>query len=395
MMMILRKIVMSICFLLLTFSSVIAQSSVPIPDQIKKGLNALQTTVPFLTIAPDSRAGGMGDLGVATAPDGNSQHWNAAKYAFIKDRMGVSLSYTPWLRNLVKDINLGYLGFYYRFDDKQVVSAALRYFSLGEIIFRTEDGTYSGQYTPYEFSIDAAYSRLLGEHISGALTLRYIRSDITGGGTAVGSPSQYNPGNSFAADLGVYYQHDLKISDKNAEYAWGICLSNLGSKISYTEGAEAQFIPANMRIGGRIKLDMDEYNSITAAVDFNKLLVPTPPKFITVDGDTIMYGRPIPTSLPLSWIQSFYDAPGGFNEEMREIMISTGLEYWYREQFAIRGGYFYENATKGNRKYFAVGVGMKLNVFYLDFSYLISATGTSNPLANTMRFTLGLNFGKK
>jgi hypothetical protein len=394
MMMILRKILISICLLLLSCVAMVAQSSA-IPDEIKSGLNALQTTVPFLTIAPDSRAGAMGDLGVATAPDGNSQNWNAAKYAFIKDRMGVSLSYTPWLRNLVKDINLGYLSFFYKFDDKQVVSTSLKYFSLGEIIFRTEDGTYSGQYTPYEFAIDAGYSRVLGEHLSGSLTMRYIRSDITGGGTAVGSPSDYNPGNSFAADLGVYYQHPFQISDKDAEYAWGVCLSNLGSKISYTEGSDAQFIPANIRIGGRLTLDMDEYNSITAALDLNKLLVPTPPKYVYVDGDTIMYGMEIPNSLPLSWIQSFYDAPGGFNEEMREIMISTGLEYWYREQFAIRGGYFYEHSTKGNRKYFAVGVGMKLNVFYLDFSYLISATGTNNPLANTMRFTLGLNFGQK
>jgi hypothetical protein len=394
-MMIRRKILLSICFVLLTFTALVAQK---LPKDLQSSLNALQTTVPFLTIAPDSRAGAMGDLGVATTPDANSQNWNAAKYAFIKDRMGVSLSYTPWLRNLVKDINLGYLSFYYRFDDKQVVSSSLKYFSLGEIIFRTDDGTYSGQYTPYEFSIDAAYSRVLGEHLSGALTLRYIRSDITGGGTLQGT--LYNPGNSFAADLGVYYQQPVKISDKDGEFAWGVCISNLGTKISYTEGADKQFIPANMRIGARMTLDLDEYNSISGAVDLNKLLVPTPPIFyadsVDLNGDNVIqYGRQMPTSLPMSWLQSFYDAPGGFNEEMREIMISAGLEYWYRQQFAIRGGYFHEHSTKGNRKYFAVGVGMKLNVFYLDFSYLISATGTSNPLANTMRFTLGLNFGKK
>jgi len=388
--MILRKILLSICFVLLTFTALVAQK---LPESLQSSLNALQTTVPFLTIAPDSRAGAMGDLGVATTPDANSQNWNAAKYAFIKERMGVSLSYTPWLRNLVKDINLGYLSFFYRFDDQQVVSASLKYFSLGEIIFRTEDGTYSGQYTPYEFSIDAAYSRVLGDRLSGALTMRYIRSDITGGGTLQGT--LYNPGNSFAADLGVYYQQPLKISDKDGEFAWGVCISNLGTKISYTEGADKQFIPANMRIGARMTMDLDDYNSLTAAVDLNKLLVPTPAKFDIAGGDTIMYGYETPTSLPLSWLQSFYDAPGGFNEEMREIMISGGLEYWYREQFAIRGGYFHEHSTKGNRKYFAVGVGMKLNVFYLDFSYLISATGTNNPLANTMRFTLGLNFGKK
>jgi len=225
--------------------------------------------------------------------------------------------------------------------------------------------------------------------------LRYIRSDITGGGTIDGQ--LYNAGNSFAADLGVYYQRPLKIHEMNSEFAWGACFSNLGTKISYTEGADKQFIPANLRLGARMTLDLDEYNSFTGAVDFNKLLVPTPPLYVVNNetGDSILYGKPIPSSLPMSWIQSFYDAPGGFNEEMREIMISFGLEYWYRQQFAIRGGYFHEHELKGNRKYFAVGVGMNLNVFYLDFSYLISASGRNNPLANTMRFTLGLDFGKE
>jgi hypothetical protein len=389
-MMILRKILLSIGLILLTFCAVRAQK---LPKDLQSSLNSLQTTVPFLTIAPDSRAGAMGDLGAATTPDANSQNWNAAKYPFIKGKLGVSLSYTPWLRSLVKDINLGYLSFFYKFDDKQVVSASLKYFSLGEIIFRTDDGTYSGQYTPYEFALDGAYSRVFSDRLSGALTMRYIRSDITGGGTIQGT--QYNPGNSFAADLGVYYQQPLKISDLDGQFAWGLNISNLGTKISYTEGADKQFIPANLRLGARLSLDMDEYNSITGSVDLNKLMVPTPPRWVVEDGDSVLYGRVTPTSLPMSWIQSFYDAPGGFNEEMHEIMISAGLEYWYRQQFAIRGGYFHEHETKGNRKYFAVGVGMRLNVFYLDFSYLISTTGTSNPLANTMRFTLGLNFGKK
>ncbi|MBN2761617.1 MAG: type IX secretion system outer membrane channel protein PorV [Bacteroidales bacterium] len=375
-----------------------AQNSGPIPKSLKESLNALQTTVPFLTIAPDSRAGAMGDLGVATKPDANSQNWNAAKYAFIESTMGVSLSYTPWLRSLVNDINLGYLSFYYRFDDKQVISSSLKFFSLGEIIFRDEFGEFSGQYNPYELALDVGYSRLFSERMSAALTLRYIRSDITGGGT-IGN-QQYNPGNSFAADLGTYYHMPLEISNMASEFAWGICISNLGTKISYTEGSDKQFIPANLRLGARLTLELDDYNSITGAVDLNKLLVPTPPKYFTDSLDAnndpvIQYGKEIPTSLPLSWIQSFYDAPAGFSEEMHEIMISAGLEYWYREQFAIRGGYFHEHETKGNRKYFAVGIGMKLNVFYLDFSYLISTTGTSNPLANTMRFTLGLNFNRK
>jgi hypothetical protein len=394
-MMIFRKIILSFCLLLLIFNAITAQNSGPIPEGLKNSLNALQTTVPFLAIAPDSRGGAMGDLGAATSPDANSQARNAAKYAFIKNKMGVSLSYAPWLRNLVKDMNLGYLSFYYRFDDKQIVSAAMKYFSLGQIIFRDSYGQYSGEYIPYELSLDAGYSRLFSDRFSGALTLRYIRSDITGGGTIDGQ--LYSAGNSFAVDLGVYYQMPFEIHGKSSEFAWGACFSNLGTKISYTEGSDKQFIPANLRLGVRMTIDLDEYNSLTGAVDLNKLLVPTPPFYVVNDetGDSILYGKSIPTSLPMSWIQSFYDAPGGFNEEMREIMISSGLEYWYRQQFAIRGGYFHEHELKGNRKYFAVGVGLNLNVFYLDYSYLISASGRSNPLANTMRFTLGLDFGMK
>jgi hypothetical protein len=218
-----------------------------------------------------------------------------------------------------------------------------------------------------------------------------VRSDITGGGTVEGQ--QYNAGYSFGADVGMYYQRPLPLFGQEGEFAWGLNLSNLGSKISYTDGAEKQFIPANIRIGARYSFDIDEYNSITAAVDLNKLLVPTPP-ITNETGDTIYYGRKAPNSLPMSWIQSFYDAPNGFEEEMQEIMISAGLEYWYRKQFAIRTGYFNESQIKGNRKYFAVGIGFKLNVFYMDFSYLIATSGRNNPLANTMRFTLGLNFSK-
>jgi hypothetical protein len=371
-------------------NAIVAQNSGPVPEGLQNSMNALQTTVPFLAIAPDSRGGAMGDLGAATSPDANSQTRNAAKYAFITNKTGVSLSYSPWLRNLVKDMNLGYLCFYYRFNDKQAISAAMKYFSLGHIIYRDSYNQYSGDYTPYELSLDAGYSRLFSDRFSGALTLRYIRSDITGGGTIDGQ--LYSAGNSFAADLGVYYQRPLKIGELDGEFAWGACFSNLGTKISYTAGSDKQFIPANLRIGARLTMNIDEYNSVSGSVDLNKLLVPTPPKW---DADSNMYGYEIPTSLPLSWIQSFYDAPGGFNEEMSEIMISGGLEYWYRQQFAIRGGYFHEHELKGNRKYFAAGIGMKLNIFYIDFSYLISASGRTNPLANTMRFTLGLDFERK
>lgn len=388
--MILRRLTVVFGILTGVVAGIAAQGSGQITkDLLGSELNSIQTTVPFTTISPDSRAGAMGDLGVATSPDVNSQHWNAAKYAFARDKAGLSLAYTPWLRNLVNDINLAYLSGFYRFDDKQTVSGSLKYFSMGEIIFRDMVGVEMGDYTPNEFAIDLGYSRLLSEYWSTALVLRFIRSDITGGGTVDGQ--QYNAGYSFAADLGLYYQHPLELGGMDSEFAWGLNFSNLGTKISYTEGSDKQFIPANFRLGARYTLNIDEYNSFSLAVDLNKLLVPTPP-VLSSSGDTVLFGKKTPNSLPLSWIQSFYDAPGGFEEEMKEIMISAGIEYWYHDQFAMRLGYFHESETKGNRKFLTAGIGLRFNVFFLDFSYLISTSGKSNPLANTMRFTLGMNF---
>jgi hypothetical protein len=366
-------------------------------SQSSSDLNPIPSTVPFLIIAPDSRAGAMGDVGAATIPDASSQHWNASKYAFINGEIGFAMSFTPWLRNLVTDINLGYVSGYLRIDDRQVVSASFLYFSLGEILFRDRFGDELGNFTPNELAFDAAYSRKFSDNLSSALTLRFLRSDLTGGGTQGGE--EYNPGISFGADLSTYYQKDIKLSDKSAEYAWGVAISNLGSKISYTEGTEKSFIPANLRVGGRISVDLDDYNSISLAVDLNKLLVPTPPIYFVDSVDengekVIESGKPPPTSLPLSWIRSFYDAPDGFKEEFNEIMYSIGAEYWYREQFAIRAGYFYEHESKGNRKYFTAGIGLRLNVFFLDFSYLMPTSGRNNPLANTMRFSLGFIFDK-
>ncbi len=387
--MILKRFIYTGLFVSISFS-VFSQSTTS--ELLGAKPNPIHSTVPFLTIAPDSRAGAMGDVGAATRPDAASQHWNAAKYAFLPGEMGFALSYTPWLRKLVNDINLAYLNFYKRFDDKQVLSASLLYFSLGDIIFRSDFGDYVGQYRPNEFTLDVGYARLFTDYLSSALTLRFVRSDITGGGTV--NNQEYNAGVSFAADLSMYYQRDIEIDDNPSQYAWGICLSNLGTKISYTDDTEKQFIPANFRIGGRISTDLDDYNNISLAVDLNKMLVPSPMRMEIEDGDTTYYGKSAPNSLPLSWIQSFYDAPGGFKEEIHEIMYSIGAEYWYRDQFAIRAGYFHEHETKGNRKYFAAGVGLKLNVFSLDFSYLIPTSGRNNPLANTMRFTLGLDFDK-
>ncbi|HEX2394796.1 MAG TPA: type IX secretion system outer membrane channel protein PorV, partial [Bacteroidales bacterium] len=227
------------------------------------------------------------------------------------------------------------------------------------------------------------------KNFSGALALKYIHSDINGGRSFQGQ--SYNPGNSFAADLGFYYQRPLDIGSLPGEFAWGISFLNLGTKISYSDGSEKYFIPATLRLGIRQSLALDEYNSISASVEVSKLMVPTLPLY---DDTVLIAGKQIPSSLPQSWIQSFYDAPGGFDEEMKEIMLSVGLEYWYREQFAIRGGYFHENEMKGNRKYFALGIGLRLNVFFIDYSYLVSTSGRNNPLANTMRFTIGFLFNK-
>ena len=374
-------------------------------------LNAIQSAVPFMTITPDSRAGGMGDVGVASPADVNSQHWNAAKYPFMKSSGGVALSYTPWLRALINDINLAYLAGFYKIDDRQVVSASLRYFSLGQIIFTNNYGTPQGVYVPNEFAIDAGYSRLLTDNFSGGLVFRFIRSDLTGGTFVGGAESK--AAMAVAGDLSFYYQkEDLKLGSKDGAMRFGVNISNMGNRISYTETQDKAYLPINLRLGGSLTLNMDDYNTITFLADVNKLLVPTPPIYSTDrlgrtildenDKPTIDYGKDPDVAVPVGMVQSFYDAPGVlmtngersvFREEMNEINFSFGLEYWYREQFAIRGGYFFEHETKGNRKYFTAGVGLRLNVFELDFSYLIPVK-QNNPLANTLRFTLGFEFGK-
>jgi len=365
--------------------------------QISRGelagqMNTLQTAVPFLTIAPDSRAGAMGDVGVATSPDLNSMHWNPAKYAFLENDMGVSISYSPWLRNLVNDINLAYLTGFYRIDDQQVLAGALRYFSLGEIIFTDFQGEYAGQHTPNEFAISAAYSRIFSERISGGLAFRFIRSDLTGGTVTTGG-GETRPGMSVAVDVSTYYRQPLTLSDKDGELSFGINISNIGDKISYTENQEEDFIPMNLRLGTALKIDLDAYNSMTFAFDLNKLLVPTPPVFAQENPDSVLFGQNSDVGVVQGIFQSFYDAPGGFQEEINEIMYSLGMEYWYREQFAIRAGYFHEHQNKGNRKYATLGIGLKLNVFGIDFSYLVPTAGRTNPLANTMRFTLNFDLG--
>jgi hypothetical protein len=375
-------------------------------------LNAIQTAVPFMTITPDSRAGGMGDVGVASEPDVNSQYWNNAKYVFMKSQGGVALSYTPWLRRLINDINLAYLAGFYKIDEKQVVSAALRYFSLGQIIFTDNYGTPQGIYVPNEFAIDAGYSRLLTDNFSGGIVFRFIRSDLTGGQSVGGGESK--AAMAIAGDLGFFYRKpDLRMGSKDAILGLGIQIANMGNKVSYSENTEKSFLPTNLRLGGALTINMDDYNSISLMADVNKLLVPTPPVWATdsignpikdANGNQIVaYGKNPFVAVPVGMFQSFYDAPGVimddgsrsvFREEINEITYSVGMEYWYRKQFAIRGGYFHEHASKGNRKYFTVGMGLRLNVFALDFSYLVPVK-QQNPLANTLRFTLGFEFGGK
>jgi hypothetical protein len=344
-------------------------------------LNAITTAVPFLTIGPDSRAGAMGDAGAATSPDLNSQHWNAAKYGFIKSDMGVALSYTPWLRSLVQDISLAYLAGYKRLDDQQTMSASLRYFGLGDIITMDDNGEAGVQISPNEFAIDFGYTRLLSETFSGAVALRYIRSDLTGGQMLSGGTATH-AGNAYAADVAFYYQKEMRMNRKRSTFSSGINISNIGSKISYTEGETKDFIPTNLKLGLAYQTEMDRYNTISIAFDANKLLVPTP--------NDSLYGG-FPNIGPIEGIfRSFSDAPGGWKEELQEINLSLGAEYWYNKQFALRAGYYYENNFKGGRNFFTAGAGLKMNVFTLDFSYLLAAQ--SSPLANTLRFTLSFDF---
>lgn len=370
----------------------------PLEGQITTGevtgqVNVIQSMVPFLTIAPDSRSGGMGDIGAATSPDVFSQHWNPAKYAFIDGDGGMGMAYSPWLRNLVPDINLAYLSTYYRLDDKQVISGSLLYFSLGNIVFTNIWAGVERDFNPNEFAIDLAYSRLLSDHLSGGISFRYIYSNLTGGYSPSGVETK--AGKTLAADVSVYYKNKIEVSDKDADLSFGLNISNIGDKMTYTDDKDPEFIPINLRLGSALKLELDQYNSLTLAADVNKLLVPTPPIYyqdsLDLSGNRVIRAGMDPNvSIPVGMIQSFYDAPGGFKEEIREITYSLGVEYWYSGQFALRAGYFHEHETKGNRKFFTAGAGLKLNIFALDVSYLMPVA-QNHPLARTLRFSLSFD----
>ena len=361
-------------------------------DDLTGGLNTITTAVPFLMITPDSRSGSMGDVGAATSPDASSISTNPAKYSFIEDDLGFSVSYVPWLRALVPDINLSYISGYKKLNQNDAVAFELRYFSLGDITFTDILGNTLGQFNPNELALGGSYSRKLSDLFSLSLATRYIYSNLTGGQMA--GDIQTNAGKSFAADVAGYYTNKIRFLKKDSDLSFGFNISNIGNKISYTNVGERDFIPINLKLGSSININFDDYNSMSYSFDINKLLVPTPPLYNSEN--EIIAGKDPNVSVVSGIFQSFSDAPDGFSEELREINLSFGTEYWYAQQFALRGGYFYEHDTKGGRKFFTFGAGVKYNVFALDFSYLINASRTingTNPLANTMRFTMIFDIG--
>lgn len=341
----------------------------------------ITTAVPFLGITPDSRAGGMGDVGAATTPDANSAYWNSAKLAFIDKGYGVSASYTPWLGKIINDMFIYYLSGFYKINREQTVAASMKYFDLGEVQFNQgpDPADLLGRYNPREFAFDVTYSRLLTEHMSIGGALRYIHSNLTGYLST--NSFDARPGNSVAVDLGFYYTKPLVW--KNSNLAFGATVTNLGGKISYSDANNKDFLPTNLRIGTAYKMELDALNSLSFALDFNKLMVPSP--------------YPGSKSKPMlsGVLGSFTDAKGGFSEEIREITISLGTEYWYNNVFAGRLGYFYEAKDKGNRKYLTAGIGARYEKFGLDVAYMVPTNKRENALAETLRFTVMMLFVKK
>ncbi len=386
-------------------------------------LNTITTAVPFLMIGPDSRSGGMGDAGVALPPDANALHWNPSKLAFAENEGEFRISVSPWLRNLVPDMSLAYLAGYKKLNKRSALGGSLRYFNLGSITFTDNNGGIIRDFKPAEFAVDVSFAQQFSDRFAGGISLRYVNSNLTGGLNVSGANTK--AGQAVAADVSFFYQHDrMVIADKDATLAFGLDISNIGNKMSYSETSRTDFLPINLRLGPALTVDIDQYNSITFNADINKLLVPTPPVYKTEpddngapvnvlddDGNYVVFSGEDPNrGVAAGIFGSFSDAPGivytdaqgvqhvepgsRLKEELREFYYGGGLEYWYAKQFAFRTGYFWEAATKGNRKYFTMGLGVKYSIFSLDFSYLIANTQQS-PLANTLRFTLGFNFDGK
>ncbi|HZG01018.1 MAG TPA: type IX secretion system outer membrane channel protein PorV [Chitinophagales bacterium] len=349
-------------------------------------VNTIFTAVPFLRIGPDARSGAMGDLGIGLSPDANAVYWNTAKLAFAENELGVGVTYTPWLRELVNDIFLSDLSAYYKLDEQQAITGSLRYFSLGKIQFTDYQGQNIGEGNPHEYAVNVGYARRLSDNFSMGLNLSYIYSNLASGQIAPGSGVVIKPGNAASGDISFFYTKEMRNRGGNRDILnAGLTVSNIGSKITYTQSAENKdFIPTNLGIGVGYTKVFDEFNRITLAGEVNKLLVPTPDSLGTFRTK----------SVPEGIFGSFSDAPDGMGEEFRELMYSVGAEYWYKNLFAIRSGYFNEHSTKGNRKYLTAGLGIKYNVFGLNFSYLIPTSNQKNPLDNTLRFSLMFDFAE-
>lgn len=376
-----------VIFSLIACSSLLKAQDIPQSDG--RFTNSIQTAAPFLLIAPDARSGAMGDAGVAISSDANSLHWNPAKLAFVEKQTGFAVSYTPWLRNLVPDIDLGYLSVYHRLDDRNTIGGSLRYFSYGSIQLTDNNQQDIGIYSPNEFAIDGTFARQFGENFSLGTAIRYIRSSLSNGQF---NGQEIRPASALAADVSAYLRKGTMLLGTDAELAFGVNISNIGTKVNYSDAAEKSFLPTNLKLGGASTFNIDDLNKFTVALDINKLLVPTNP-IIDEDGN-IISGKDPNRSVPSGIFGSFSDAPGGFSEELHEISYSLGTEYWYNQQFAVRAGYFYEHPTKGDRQYLTLGAGLKYNVFNLDFAYLV-ANQQKSPLAQTLRFSLIFNFEAK
>lgn len=361
--------------------------------------NTLLTAVPFLRITPDARSGAMGDVGIALDPNSNAVHFNASSLVFAKEQSGFSFTYTPWLTNLnLDDIFLLYISGYYKIDENSVLGGGIRYFSLGDIDFTDDRGGSLGVGRPREGEFTIAYGRKLGDKLSASLSGKYIFSNLASGQQINGL--DINTAQAFAADLGINYRTKTNMGGYKGEWSYGLALTNIGSKVSYTtDNIVRDFIPANFGLGTALKLELDQYNTLTFGLDFNKLLVPSPIARFTTEGENPEYDKNEngiadyrEKSLFSGMLGSFGDAQGGVREELREVAISFGAEYWYDKQFAFRGGYYWESAEKGNRRYFTVGAGIKYNVFGIDLSYLIPTSVIPNPLDNTLRFSLLFDF---
>ncbi|TKC13005.1 type IX secretion system outer membrane channel protein PorV [Pedobacter polaris] len=350
--------------------------------------NNIITAVPFLLITPDARTGSMGEAAVAVQPDVNAMGNNPSKLAFLEMPYGFSASYSPWLKNLVPDINLAYISGFYKLNDQSAIGGSLRYFSLGQIQLTDINKNDLGIYSPSEFSFDATYSKRFGNEFSLGTTGRFIYSNLTSGQFSAGQ--QTKAGKAFAVDVSAYYRKQTVMFNKDAIISAGANFSNIGTKLGYVDGVQKQFLPTNMKIGGASTFIIDDYNQFTFALDFNKLMVPTQP--IRDSNGDIISGRDPNRSIPAGIFGSFSDAPGGFSEELKEVSIAVGAEYWYNQQFAMRAGYFYEAPEKGDRRYLTLGAGLKYNIFNIDFAYLL-ADPQKSPLANTLRFSLIFNFG--